>query len=63
MMSKERKLPKPKWLGEMCPKCGKYRMLHPNLYFYRCIGCGYEYTIDPVLGTVDEKFRGGLDND
>lgn len=53
----EKRETEPKWLGETCTKCGKFKMLHPSLYFYRCIGCGYWYRIDPVMGTVEEGFK------
>ena len=41
------------YVGEMCPKCKKARMLHPRLYVYTCPFCRFSYQINPV-GRFDD---------
>ena len=35
-------------LGELCPECGKARMLHPELYVFTCPHCRFSYMVHPV---------------
>lgn len=35
------------YIGEVCSKCGKARMLHPQVYVFTCPYCRYSYMMQP----------------
>ena len=35
------------YLGELCNFCGE-RITHPELYVYKCLGCGLKFKMHPA---------------
>lgn len=35
------------YIGEICPKCGKSRLDHPEVYIFECPSCKFKYKCDP----------------